>query len=145
MVEDDTGNEEYNMARDKVRGCNNKLYDLSQQLWKEAVEGRLGGKEKGTTSRSKQEASTSARPECVREYEESGDQIRTPNKGEEEDISVRRRRTCGEVVNDNMNFSTFQWKVELRFPNRDAFKKAIAKFVVTNGRNLSFIVSNKNR
>ena len=30
-------------------------------------------------------------------------------------------------------------------PNRDAFKKAIAKYVVTNGKNLSFVVNNKNR
>ena len=59
-------------------------------------------------------------------------------------MSVR-KKTCGEVVNKNINFSTFQWKVGLRFPNRDAFKKAIAKFAVTNGRNLSFVVSNKNR
>ena len=58
---------------------------------------------------------------------------------------MRRKRTCGEVVNENTNFSTFQWKVRLRFPNRDAFKKAVAKFLVTNGRNLSFIVNNKNR
>ena len=53
------------------------------------------------------------------------------------------RRTCGEVVKENTNFSTFQWKVGLRFPNRDAFKKAIAKYAVTNGKNLSFVVSNK--
>ena len=51
----------------------------------------------------------------------------------------------GLVVNKNTNFSTFQWKVALRFPNRDAFKKAIAKFSITQGRNLSFVVSNKNR
>ena len=55
------------------------------------------------------------------------------------------RRTCEEVVKENTNFSTFQWKVGLRFPNRDAFKKAIAKYAVTNGKNLSFVVSNKNR
>ena len=48
-------------------------------------------------------------------------------------------------MNENTYFSTFQWKVKLRFPNRDVFKKAVSKFVVTNDRNLSFIVSNKNR
>ena len=48
-------------------------------------------------------------------------------------------------MNENTDFSTFKWKVGLRFPNRDAFKKAVAKFVVTNGSNLSFVVSNKNR
>ena len=34
MVEDDTSDEEYNTIRDRVRGCNSKLYDLSQQLQK---------------------------------------------------------------------------------------------------------------
>ena len=48
-------------------------------------------------------------------------------------------------MNENTNFSTFQWKVGLRFPNREAFKKVVAKFEVTNGKNLSFVVSNKNR
>ena len=51
MVEDDTSDDEYNTIRDRVRGCDSKLYDLAQQLQKEVVEGRLGGKEKGTTSR----------------------------------------------------------------------------------------------
>ena len=51
MVEDDTSDEEYNTTRDKVRGCNGKFYDLAQQLQIEVVKGRLGSKEKGTTSR----------------------------------------------------------------------------------------------
>ena len=50
VVEDDTSDEEYNTTRDIVRGCNRKLYYLAQQLQKEAIEGRLGGKEKGITS-----------------------------------------------------------------------------------------------
>ena len=58
---------------------------------------------------------------------------------------MRIRRTCGEVVNENTDFSTFKWKVGLRFPNRDAFKKTIIKYVVTNDRNLSFVVNNKNK
>ena len=48
-------------------------------------------------------------------------------------------------MNENTYFSTFKWKVGLRFPNRDEFKKAVANFAVTNGRNLSFIVNNKHR
>ena len=47
-------------------------------------------------------------------------------------------------MNENTDFLTFQWKVGLSFPKREAFKKAIAKFVVTNGRNLIYIVNNKN-
>ena len=54
-------------------------------------------------------------------------------------------RGRGLVVNKNTAFSTFQWKVGLRFPNRDVFKRAVTKFVIKHGRNLSFVVSNKNR
>ena len=46
VVEDDTSDEEYKIARDRMRGCNRKLYDLAHQLHKEAVEGRLGAQEK---------------------------------------------------------------------------------------------------
>ena len=54
-------------------------------------------------------------------------------------------RDRGLVMNENTNFSTFQWKVGLRFPNRDAFKRVVKKFSKTQGRNVSFIVNNKNR
>ena len=30
MVEDDTSDKEYKTVRDRVRGCNSKLYDLAQ-------------------------------------------------------------------------------------------------------------------
>ena len=49
----------------------------------------------------------------------------------------------GLVMNENTNFSTFKWKVGLRFPNRDPL--TVTKFAITQGRNLSFVVSNKNR
>ena len=45
-------------------------------------------------------------------------------------------------MNENTYFSTFKWKTCLRFPNRDGFKRAVAKFAITHGRNLSFNVSN---
>ena len=48
-------------------------------------------------------------------------------------------------MNENIDFSTFKWKVRLRFPNGDAFKKVVVKFAVTNGKNLSFVFNIKNR
>ena len=44
MVENDTRDEEYKIRKDRVRGCNRKLYDLAQQLQKEIAKGRLGAK-----------------------------------------------------------------------------------------------------
>ena len=75
VVEDHTSDEEYSTAKDKVRGCNNKFYDLAEQLPKEALEGRLCGKEKCTTSRLEKEVLTSTWPKCLSEYEESDDEI----------------------------------------------------------------------
>ena len=46
-------------------------------------------------------------------------------------MSGRRSRGKGLIVNKNTDFSTFQWKVGMRFPNRDAFKRAITKFAIT--------------
>ena len=68
----------------------------------------------------------------------------TLGESEEEDISGRRRRGRGLVVNENTDFSTFQWKVGLIFPNIDAFKRAVTKFSITQGMNLSFVINNKN-
>ena len=50
-------------------------------------------------------------------------EIHTSTDNEEEDIIGRRSRVRGLVVNKNTDFSTFKWKVGLRFPNRDAFTK----------------------
>lgn len=36
-------NEELREARERVKGCNSKLFELAQQLEKEAAEGRVGG------------------------------------------------------------------------------------------------------
>ena len=65
-----------------VGARNRKLYDLAQHLQKEAVEGRLDDKEKDTTFRPEQEASSSTRPQCFSEYEESDDEIHTPYESE---------------------------------------------------------------
>ena len=86
--------------------------------------------------------SATTRTHCFSDYEESDDEIHTPCDSFEGDIGGTRR---GLVVNENTYFSTFQWKVGLRFPNGDAFKTTIAKFSITHGRKLNFIVSNKNR
>ena len=67
----------------------------------------------------------------------------TLGESEEEDISGRRRRGRGLVVNENTDFSTFQWKVGLIFPNIDAFKREVTKFSITQGMNLSFVINNK--
>ena len=54
-------------------------------------------------------------------------------------------RCRGLVVNENTDFSTFQCKVGLIYPSRDAFKRVVTKFAITQGRNVSFVVNNKNR
>ena len=59
------------------------------------------------------------------DYEKSDDEIHTQCDSEEEDISERRMGSRGLVVNENTDFSTFQWKVGLRFPNKDVLKRAL--------------------
>ena len=45
-----------------MRGCNNKLIELEQQLQRKVAEGRLGSQKNGGTSRSEQEGSLYGRP-----------------------------------------------------------------------------------
>ena len=66
---------------------------------------------------------TSTSNHYASDYEKSNDEIHTPYDIEEEDISERKMRSKGLVVNENTDFSTFKWKVGLRFPNIDAFQR----------------------
>ncbi|XP_057250649.1 uncharacterized protein LOC104893349 [Beta vulgaris subsp. vulgaris] len=49
------------------------------------------------------------------------------------------------LVSEDADFSKFNWKVGQRFPSRAAFRKAVSKYGILQGRNLKYISSNKNR
>lgn len=76
-VDSYTSDKEYEIAKDKVRGCNSKLYNLAQLLQKEAVECILGEEKKASTFRFKYVRSTTSRHDYVSDYEDSNEEIDT--------------------------------------------------------------------
>ncbi|KAL2943151.1 Retrovirus-related Pol polyprotein from transposon TNT 1-94 [Bienertia sinuspersici] len=64
----------------------------------------------------------------------------------DDEVHIARQRAKG--FTDNLvetDFTLFKWKVGQRFPTRELFREAVAKFAVFQGRNLSIVVSNHNR
>ncbi|XP_021725057.1 uncharacterized protein LOC110692358 [Chenopodium quinoa] len=116
----DTSDDELQIAKTRVKECNHKLHEIAQQLEKEAADGRLCAQNQSTNAPRSEETSRGN----LSDYEDSDDDIHTPSDSGEEDA---------------------QWRVGLRFSNRGDFKKALAKYAILQGRNLSIICSNKYR
>ncbi|KAL2943083.1 Antiviral helicase SKI2 [Bienertia sinuspersici] len=138
----DTSDEEFFTARERVRGCNAKLLEIASQLQRDANEGRLGSQVRG-------EASNAARSEqlegCVSDYEQSDDEVHTPPDSGEDETLHERRSKRSLLVSIESDFKVFSWKVGQRFATRSDFKKAVAKFDIYQGRNVSIKISNKSR
>ncbi|KAL2935486.1 Orange carotenoid-binding protein [Bienertia sinuspersici] len=137
----DDSDDETRTARERVRGFNIHITQLAQQLQKDASEGRLGLQ----TTHIGQSNQVEQREEYASEYEEYDEEIHTPpDSGEEETIEERRTKRSL-LIGKNTDFSCFKWKVGQRFGTRNDFKNDVAKFGIYQGRNLTFVVSNKNR
>ncbi|KAL2892664.1 Gag-Pol polyprotein [Bienertia sinuspersici] len=138
----DTSDEEFFTARERVRGCNAKLPEIASQLQKDANEGRLGSQVRG-------EALNAARSEqlegCVSDYEQSDEEVHTPPDSGEDEALHERRSKRSLLVSLESDFKLFSWKVGQRFATRSDFKKAVAKYGIYQGRNVSIKISNKSR
>ncbi|XP_056695664.1 uncharacterized protein [Spinacia oleracea] len=136
----DCSDDEYRSAREKVKECNQRLIDLALQVQRD-IEG------KGII------VPTNDVPEvdgdgdgCISEYEESDDDVHTPPDSGDEELSFRdRKKKRGVLVGADTDFNTFKWSVGQRFPERKAFKDAVAMYGVLQGRNIYFVVSDRNR
>ena len=69
-------------------------------------------------------------------YEESDGDILTPGESEDDDIRGKKYNEAAPSVTEHTNWKKFIWKVGTRFASRDAFKEAVRRYSVTNGRNL---------
>ncbi|KAL2940997.1 Replicase polyprotein 1a [Bienertia sinuspersici] len=141
--ESDTSDEEYHIARDRVKTCSNKLIEIAKRLQREAGEGKLPSqqaklKEPITTVQATGEEGFES------EYFESEDDLDSP-VGSEDEVLIKRRSNRSMLVSCDSDFSKFQWKVGQRFPSREEFRQAVAKYAILQGRNLGFVVSNKAR
>ncbi|KAL2893750.1 Thrombospondin-4 [Bienertia sinuspersici] len=141
--ESDTSDQEYHIARDRVKTCSNKLIEIAKRLQREAGEGKLPSqqaklKEPITTVQAIGEEGFES------EYFESEDDLDSP-VGSEDEGKIKRRSNRSMIVSCDSDFSKFQWKVGQTFPSREEFRQAVAKYAILQGRNLGFVVSNKAR
>ncbi|KAL2894767.1 DNA translocase FtsK [Bienertia sinuspersici] len=141
--ESDTSDEEYHIARDRVKTCSNKLIEIAKRLQREAGEGKLPSQQ----AKLKEPITTvqAIGEECFEsEYFESEDDLDSP-VGSEDEGQIKRRSNRSMLVSCDSDFSKFQWKVGQRFPSREEFRQAVVKYAILQGRNLGFVVSNKAR
>ncbi|XP_048491511.1 uncharacterized protein LOC125492827 [Beta vulgaris subsp. vulgaris] len=142
--ESDTSDDLFRIARNRVRECNNKLLRIAKELQEQAAEGLLGAQLLSQASHV--QPAPTLEEGNISEYEESGDEIHTPLESEEEgDMTVRKKKRVGEIVDPNTDFSKFKWSVGKRFPIREAFKEAVAKWDILHGRNVMISHNNKSR
>ncbi|XP_021773983.1 uncharacterized protein LOC110737942 [Chenopodium quinoa] len=112
--------EEALIARERVRTCTAKLLQIANQLQREV-----------------------AKEGYASEYDESEDDLITPpNSGDEEETREERRKRAGNLVSADTDFSVFSWKVGQRFSSREAFRDAVSKYAILQGRNLTYDISN---
>ncbi|XP_056694728.1 uncharacterized protein [Spinacia oleracea] len=136
--ESDESDDELRVARERVKFCNVRLLEIANQVEREAKEGKLGAQSSQPTE------TTPSQSGYLSEYEDSEDDIHTPPDSGDE-FQERRKGNRGSLVSSNTDFSVFKWKVGQRFPNRGEFKAAVAKYGIVQGRNVYFVLSNKNR
>ncbi|KAL2894863.1 hypothetical protein RDABS01_010772 [Bienertia sinuspersici] len=116
LQEADNNDEEYAVAKQRIRSCNSKLVQIAKQLEREACEGKLTSQKSFT----KQPVATEpSQPEggYASDYCNSEDDIETPlDSGD-----------------------------ELETGRRDDFKAAVAKYAIMQGRDVFVSISNNRR
>ncbi|KAL2934028.1 Halomucin [Bienertia sinuspersici] len=143
LQETDNSDEEYAVAKQRVRSCNSKLVQIAKQLEREACEGKLTSQKSVT----KQPVATElSQPEggYASDYYNSEDDIETPPDSGDE-LETGRRSSRGVLVGPETDFTSFEWKVGQRFATRDDFKAAVAKYAIMQGRDVFVSISNNRR
>ncbi|CAH9146031.1 unnamed protein product [Cuscuta epithymum] len=137
----EVSDDEYKIAKSRVKECKNKFLELAKQLQKEAVEGKLQGQKKPPADMDCEKDG------FLSEYEDSDEDIDTPPVSEEENLaeSTKTKEKTSELVTSETDFAKFKWELGQRFATRSDFKNAVAKYAILQGRNLSIAVSNKKR
>ncbi|KAL2920690.1 Cobyric acid synthase [Bienertia sinuspersici] len=143
-VEEQFG-EDHELDDENEIGDENEVGD-DGQLQQEAEKGKI--QSKGVGSNRKESAPSTQNTEGegpLSEYEDSDEEIDTPNESEEDESGIRRKSSRGLLVIEDTDWHSFVWKVGYRLTSRESFRKAIAHFAIAQGRNISFVSSSKKR
>ncbi|KAL2932963.1 Serum amyloid A protein [Bienertia sinuspersici] len=139
----DTDDEEFRDSRRKIEAWNAAALSTARDLQQKALQGTVTRSEKGK-SQEETEADT-VEDEFVSDYDESGDELNTESEGEDNEVGKRKKKRKCLVVNSSTDFSNLKWVVGIRFPNREEFKECVTRYAVAQGRNLTWVVSDKGR
>ncbi|KAL2926817.1 Presenilin spe-4 [Bienertia sinuspersici] len=139
QYQSDSGDEEYILARQRVRDTTAKLVDNAKQIQKQAAKGQNIPHEGEAGEPSTVESGFQS------EYEDSEEEIHTPPNSGDEALDDGRKRRSGLLVSKFTDFASFKWKVGQKFATRGEFKNAVAKYGILQGRDVHFTVSNKHR
>ncbi|KAL2942163.1 hypothetical protein RDABS01_030513 [Bienertia sinuspersici] len=133
-LESENDDEEYATARQRVRTCNSRLVQVAQQLQREAAEGKLSAQQvvvKQHIAKDKGDGGEGYESEY---YDSDHDLETPPSSGDEGEGDSGRGSRRGQLVGPETDFSTFSWKVGQRFPNRQDFKQAVARYGIMQAR-----------
>ncbi|KAL2904744.1 Replicase polyprotein 1ab [Bienertia sinuspersici] len=133
-LESENDDEEYATARQRVRTCNSRLVQVAQQLQREAAEGKLSAQQvfvKQHIAKDKDDGGEGYESEY---YDSDHDLETPPSSGDEGEGDSGRGSRRGQLVGPETDFSTFSWKVRQRFPNRQDFKQAVARYGIMQAR-----------
>ncbi|KAL2932379.1 hypothetical protein RDABS01_006398 [Bienertia sinuspersici] len=122
QYQSDSGDEEYILARQRVRDTTAKLVDNAKQIQKQAAKGQ------NIPDQGKAEEPSTVESGFQSEYEDSEEEIHTPPNSGDEALDDRRKRRSGLLVSKFTDFASFKWKVGQKFATRGDFKNAVAKY-----------------
>ncbi|KAL2926865.1 putative NADPH dehydrogenase C5H10.04 [Bienertia sinuspersici] len=107
--EGDTSDEEFQKAREGLRGFNSNLWQIVSQLQKEAEEGELNS-QKSNKRKNKETGAANKDSGNVSEYEDSEEECNTPEGSDDEGIGAIIRKDRKVVASDKIDYSTFEWQ-----------------------------------
>ncbi|KAL2930882.1 E3 ubiquitin-protein ligase TTC3 [Bienertia sinuspersici] len=136
----DTDDDEYRDSRKKIEAWNAKALSIARELQKKVIEEGLSGQNKPGNEEEVVDPNG-----FVSDYESSGDELQFADEADDHCIRTRKEKKKSVVVNSQTDFSKFKWSVGIRFANRHEFRECVVRYAVAQGRNLTWVVSDKGR
>lgn len=141
MKGDESNDDELAEARERKKKTTVELFELVQNLQRDLITANVGQGQSFVTGLINDDEDAG----YVSEYTESEEEELTQDEEGEGEGIKKRREARALKVSDGFDWSTLQWRVGQRFPNRDCFREAVARFAIFQGRNVSIVSSNKKR
>ncbi|VFQ75657.1 unnamed protein product [Cuscuta campestris] len=133
----DTSDDEFVNAKKSATAFEIKRNKKAQKVQEEIIRGRRSNVwNKATMHRSTGE------DDHLSEYDESDGDVMTPRESDEDEENEGiRTKSSLPVINKYTDFTKLTWVVGMRFSNREAFRDAVVRYALAQGKNLTFCKS----